>query len=406
MPSTSESFIYLDIKQLAADEDYSEIYDNCNDIFKETLNKLGVGLEDVDAIAITDEAIVVSSCYNLEEVRGELEDMEFDNDTYSDEEVWQDSDRYIALMDNVIIIGSESNVKDCIKAKKDKIDSLRDSPHSNDVYNKLNAGMMMILGSDITLGPDKLIVDYYGFIIGGAIVEKASTNYLKTTAVLKFEDEVDAQAALPDVRAEIESDETLEHADVQQEGVYITAIAEVPVEFLAFNLSGAVEGGIMGNTYTSSDYNFSIDFPEGWQVVEGYLQTDVVFLGPHVEYGAYTVNINVMVQELPYVLTLDGYVTATIVQFERTYSSFEILEEGTTTINGEEAYVYVVQAYADQYDMTIQSKQMIIVKGATAFVVTYDATEGSYSDYLEYGNMAIQSFKLTNRGDDVTTYSV
>ncbi|MDP6142475.1 MAG: hypothetical protein QGF23_03430, partial [Dehalococcoidales bacterium] len=61
-------------------------------------------------------------------------------------------------------------------------------------------------------------------------------------------------------------------------------------------------------TYTNSEYGFSVNYPADWDAREGIVGLVVAFDGPTVLEGIYDVNINVNAERIDEKMTLGDYV--------------------------------------------------------------------------------------------------
>jgi hypothetical protein len=142
--------------------------------------------------------------------------------------------------------------------------------------------------------------------------------------------------------------------------------------------------------YTNNKYGFSIEPPAGWSVVEPSWAA-VAFIGP-TEYG-FTVNVNIQVETTS--ASLSEYVSLAKSQLRNLEDFYEI-SEGPRTINNVNAYEIV---YTWTYSgRTIQQKQVYLVKGGKAFVITYTASLDTYSKYLPTFESSLQTFKIREAG--------
>ncbi|MEM3759644.1 MAG: DcrB-related protein [Candidatus Bathyarchaeia archaeon] len=138
--------------------------------------------------------------------------------------------------------------------------------------------------------------------------------------------------------------------------------------------------------YTNNKYGFSIEPPSGWSVIEPSWAT-VAVIGP-TEHG-FTVNVNIQVETTS--MSLNEYISASRQQLQNLEDFYEI-SEGSRTINNVNAYEIV---YTWTYSgITVQQKQVWLVKGGKAFVITYSAAPATYSKYLPAFESSLQTFKI------------
>jgi hypothetical protein len=147
------------------------------------------------------------------------------------------------------------------------------------------------------------------------------------------------------------------------------------------------------HAYTNTSYNFSVEPPNGWTVEEPTYAV-VAFVGPTDE--GFQVNVNVQVEATN--LSLADYVSAGKTNLE-TYEDFTLLTEGARNrINNIDAYEVV---FTFTYNgMALKDKQVYLVTGGNAFVVTYSALPTTYETYLPYFETSVQTFNVGTGGPD------
>jgi len=157
------------------------------------------------------------------------------------------------------------------------------------------------------------------------------------------------------------------------------------------------------DTYTNSEYGFSVDYYKDWDVMEDYLGAVVGFMGPSVlEVGGthpYYANINIMTTPLPQDMTdipLKDRVAATMLNLKRTYADFNKVEEYSTTISGVPATVVVVTLTGEILgtEVSVKNKVAIFMKDEVGYSITYNVPAEFYDEYADSFDLAINSFKF------------
>lgn len=146
------------------------------------------------------------------------------------------------------------------------------------------------------------------------------------------------------------------------------------------------------STYTSSEYGFSIEYPEDWAVKEDYKGTVVAFRGP--EKGGGFINANVGASaEVPTGMTLEEFVEASR---EELSEDINVVETFTDTINGEPAAGHIL-TWTREGGGEAKAIQVIFVRGTTGYAIILGSTASVYDDaYDYYFDPMIQSFELTD----------
>lgn len=158
--------------------------------------------------------------FDLDGVRNELEDRDYDDDEYKGVEVWKDYE-WVALMGNLIITGSEEAVKDCIKVIKEGEDSLADDRDAGDVMHRLPTGIWLSYSTYETY--EDLEANGYSF-------GKKDEDTLRMTWVLRFRDEDAAEDAMEEIEDDLAEEPDFKHVDVDQDGEFVMVTADIDIE--------------------------------------------------------------------------------------------------------------------------------------------------------------------------------
>ena len=153
---------------------------------------------------------------------------------------------------------------------------------------------------------------------------------------------------------------------------------------------------IEGLTYTNSEQGFSVEFPEDWDVMEDYMGMVVAFMGPLVLEGAYYININVRVEQLPEKMTFEDFVKSGELADKRTIPNYKKIEEYSTTIAGLPANMHTITGTVklDEKDLLLKDGVARFVKDEVGYVITYDTPEEFHDEYADCFELVISSFKF------------
>lgn len=240
IPQDATMFAWIDMRALRGDDDLKDMYADMEDSLEYLPDMAGIELEDVNRVGTTnigfDGVVLLDGRFNLNEVRNKLEDLNYDQGDYKDVEVWETQSYYdtiwLALMGNLIIMGTSEAVSDCITLIREGGKSFVDNRDVKDLIDRLPGGIVMALGIGDAFA-DLIDEDYEGLEAGAMSYGKKDEDTLKMTAVLKFEDADAANAAIDEIKDDLE-DEGYKQVDVDQDGEFMTVTAEIDIDdFLA-----------------------------------------------------------------------------------------------------------------------------------------------------------------------------
>lgn len=223
IPEDSSYFSFIDVSAMRTDDDMDDLYDEWEDNYN-YLEHYGIDRDDVNRLAISSDATLCEGEFDLEEIREELEDLDYDDDEYREVEIWESADghKWIALTEDLIIIGSEDDVKDCLWVIKDGEDSMYDDSDINDVLNKLPDGIYMSCDTEEA---------FEDLEASGLSYRKLDDDTIGVSAVFKFDDEDAADDAINEIEDYAENYyEDIRHVDVWQDGLFVIAEGEIDMD--------------------------------------------------------------------------------------------------------------------------------------------------------------------------------
>lgn len=237
IPKDASQFMFVDIKTLQGDEDLESLYEDMFSDIDEMLATFGTQVGDIRRIAGSGEQLLLlDGSFKLSEVRDTLEDQGFDKSEYKGVEVWEDPSGYawVAVMGNLIVVGSKDAVEDCIDVIKGGESSLRDNRDAREVMDRLPSGIVMGLGIGEAFS-EIIDQEYEGLKVGGMSLAKKDKNTLRAAAVMKFEDSDAAQNAADRIKDDLE-EENFKNIKIDRDNEFVKVTAEIAIEdFLAQN---------------------------------------------------------------------------------------------------------------------------------------------------------------------------
>jgi hypothetical protein len=153
---------------------------------------------------------------------------------------------------------------------------------------------------------------------------------------------------------------------------------------------------IESQTYTNSVYGFSVEYPKGWDILEDYMGTVVLFAGPMVLKGSYYVNVAVRVVQLPQDMTLKDIVKSGELTDKRSVENYKKLEEQNTIVGGLPANVQtsIGTMKVEGEDLLLKDSVVRLVKDKVCYIITYDVPDEFHYLYAECFLLVISTFDL------------
>jgi hypothetical protein len=146
--------------------------------------------------------------------------------------------------------------------------------------------------------------------------------------------------------------------------------------------------------YDSTEYGFSIDKPQGWNLIE---EEGIAVVFSDLNVAITGASINVVVQETS--LSLSDYVEGSKQSVASEHVNYVLESEGSRTVEGREGYE--LESTFTQTGLGIQIKQVIFVENGKGYVITVSAVASQYYKVLEIFEQTIESFRITiNSSDD------
>ncbi|WP_339625266.1 PsbP-related protein [uncultured Winogradskyella sp.] len=143
---------------------------------------------------------------------------------------------------------------------------------------------------------------------------------------------------------------------------------------------------------------FAISYPKDWVSSDQKPQPSMQFLLMSDEKSQindkFRENINLTLEDLGgQVLSLEDYAKISLEQITTQIPSAKVIVNVTTKINDYEARSVIWSADFGN-GMVLKFKQVFILNGGMAYVLTFSSTSAEYDDYIEVGDKILNSFKL------------
>jgi len=147
------------------------------------------------------------------------------------------------------------------------------------------------------------------------------------------------------------------------------------------------------HAYDNNEYGFSITPPSMWSLIEDTgIPTVVVGFGKTDS----TASINVAVVEIAATLS---EVSESIKDYLSDYfDDFSLVYETRRFIGGLECYE--IEYTCTQLGFKLKNRQVVFMENQKEFVITYQALESEYSDYLSDAEKSIASFQVFSDSSD------
>lgn len=205
LPDDSDGMVYVDTAEIFNDNDLRDVQDsveyNWSNI-ADLEDDFDLDIDDLTYVAYGEaddgDLILLGGVEDLDDLRDELDDLDYDDDEIEDEEVWVNGGEYweaVAFLGGgaVLIAEYEDDMEDALERWKEGDDSYHDEVE--EVASKLPSGVAWSIrycGSDC---------------FQGIAIEKESDDEVKIHSVTLYDDEDDAEDAFDDIEDDIEDDD-------------------------------------------------------------------------------------------------------------------------------------------------------------------------------------------------------
>ena len=136
--------------------------------------------------------------------------------------------------------------------------------------------------------------------------------------------------------------------------------------------------------YTNNDFNFSIQYPQDWEMDEPGGDIKVQFYSPQEnDDDSFKENVNVIVSSLPANVTFDQYVDANLKQLQGGLKDFKMENSKDENLPVGKAKTLTVSGIFDEEVGTLKWRQTYALSGGSKlFVITYTGAASNFDKYM------------------------
>ena len=221
-------FIFIDVKALRGDDDLAGLLQDLEDSLEGLLEVIGTDLDNINGLASAEDVSLFDGGFDFDDIRDELNSQGFDEDEYEGVEVWESPyGGWVALVENLIIMGHQDGVKDCVDVVGGTEGSLGDTRDAEDIMDRLPSG----ISAGFYIGDTIAVVDseYQYLEASGWSFTKIDEDTLGMTTVLRFDNEDAAEDAIAEVEEDFEEKE-FKHLDFDQDEEFVKLTAEIDID--------------------------------------------------------------------------------------------------------------------------------------------------------------------------------
>ena len=236
LPRDADGVLYADVTALYDDDDLRPIRRDAEGEWDDTgfEDTFDIELEDLTYVVFgeTDgnDLFLLGGLEDLDDLRDELDDQDYDDDEIRDIEVWIDTSRSweaVAFLDggNVLIAEYEDTMEDVLRRLDRGSSSLYDEVE--DILSDSPGGQIVVVTS---CGSDCFAV---------SSLEKVGSDEVKLVQLALYEDEDDAEDQEDDLRDDIDDEDLpsdCDDADVDRSGEVVTFEMVCELDFFDFFL--------------------------------------------------------------------------------------------------------------------------------------------------------------------------
>ncbi|MCY4624660.1 MAG: hypothetical protein OXC99_06655 [Chloroflexi bacterium] len=234
LPRDAEGAVYADVAALYDDDDLRPIRRDAEGEWDDTgfEDDFDIELEDLTYLVYGetdgDDLFLLGGLEDLDDLRDELDDQDYDDDEIRGIEVWIDTSRSweaVAFLDGgrVLIAEYEDTMEDVLRRMDRGSSSLYDEVE--DIVSDTPGGQLVVVtecGSDC---------------LAASSLEKAGSDEMKLVQTALYEDEDDAEDQEDDLKDDIEDDDLprdCDDADVDRSGPVVTFEMVCELDFFEF----------------------------------------------------------------------------------------------------------------------------------------------------------------------------
>jgi len=228
-PQDSGTIFFIDVKEFKSDSDFSELYEEMKASFEYEITAGSdtdiMDFDDIQYIGMGvvnyGEVIWLNGDFNLDAIRDQLMDENYDKDDYMGVEIWYGSGDVVAIHNGTLILGDEDGVEEAIEVIADpEISVYEKNEDIRDVISELSPGLFSMV----------TIEAFYPGADGvGMAFSKVNADLMEFSGCFLFEDNEDAEDALSDIEGDMESSDFY-RVDVSRSGSLVKFSAEIDMD--------------------------------------------------------------------------------------------------------------------------------------------------------------------------------
>ena len=143
--------------------------------------------------------------------------------------------------------------------------------------------------------------------------------------------------------------------------------------------------------YYNEEHDFSIKFPEGWEITTEYGGKSIIATCPdHDESDNFSKVVQVIIQDLPYKPKLDFFFDALLSEYRRDINT-RVKETGNVVIDDTKAKWAITHMFKGGYKA--QALVNCMVKGKKAYMIQCVAEPHNFPEHRDIFDMAVRSFR-------------
>ena len=228
IPGDSDGGMYLDFKSMREDENLSAVYDAMA-VGQFDWEEMGVSVSQVDFMVSYAAGAVFGGRFDYNDVREALKELDFEEGTYEDVELWTGyhselGDGAVAILEGGLIYGEPDTVKAHMRVINGTEVSLYQTEDFEQVMDKLPGWSPIILM--LECAPRELPFDALALVIA---LGKADEDNLKLAVVMEFESESAAIEGLGGVDTFVGPMGAME-VEASRSGTFVNIEAKIPIQ--------------------------------------------------------------------------------------------------------------------------------------------------------------------------------
>jgi hypothetical protein len=228
-PQDTGTIFFIDVIKFKSDSDFRELYQEMKDLFEYEIAADSdadiMDFDDIHYIGMAEvnygEVIWLNGDFNLDAIRDQLKDDDYDKDDYMGVEIWYGDNDAVAIHNSTLILGDEDGVEESIEAITDPDTSVYEkNENMRDVISELSPGLFFMV----------TIEAFYPGASGvGMAFSKVNADLMEFSGCFLFDDNEDAEDALSDIEGDMESSDFY-RVDVSRSGNLVKFSAEMDME--------------------------------------------------------------------------------------------------------------------------------------------------------------------------------